>query len=93
MATTKETTPGNVAHVRRFCNIPRNHLWFETQQMGYFEVTSRIPYLTKFTRSMLQAWYRPCLKQAEVGPFELLNVRQVLTLCPKSEVTLKVYFK
>ena len=33
------------------------------------------------------------LLEADVGPFEVLNVRQVLELCLKSEVTLKVYFK
>ena len=31
------------------------------------------------------------LLEADVGPFEVFNVRQVLELCP--EVTLKVYFK
>ena len=33
------------------------------------------------------------LLETDIGPFEVLNVRQVLTLCPKLEVTLKVYFK
>ena len=33
------------------------------------------------------------LLEADVGPFEVLNVRWVLELCPKSEVTLKLYFK
>ena len=33
------------------------------------------------------------LLEADVGPFEILNVRWVLALCLKSEVTLKVYFK
>ena len=33
------------------------------------------------------------LLEADVGLFELLNVRQVLTLGLKSEITLKVYFK
>ena len=33
------------------------------------------------------------LLEADVGPFEVLNVRRVLELCLKSEVTLKVYFK
>ena len=33
------------------------------------------------------------LLELDVGSFELLNVRQVLTLGPKSEFTLKVYFK
>ena len=33
------------------------------------------------------------LLEIDLGPFELLNVRQVMTLCPKSEVTLKVNFK
>ena len=65
---------------------------------GYFEVTLRIDYLTKFTwltrsvticlRSMLQAWYRPCLKQTSAR-LKLLNVRQVLTHFPKSKVTLE----
>ena len=49
MATTEEIMPGKVAHVRRFWTIPGNQLWFETQQVGYFEVTSRIHYLIKFT--------------------------------------------
>ena len=33
------------------------------------------------------------LLEADVGPFEVLNVRRVLDLCLKSEVTLNVYFK
>ena len=33
------------------------------------------------------------LLESDVGSFEVLNVRQVLELCLKSEVTLKVYFK
>ena len=33
------------------------------------------------------------LLEADVGPFELLNVRQVLALGLKSEVTMKVYSK
>ena len=32
------------------------------------------------------------LLEADVGMCELLNVPQVLTLCPESEITLKVYF-
>ena len=30
---------------------------------------------------------------SDIGPFEVLNVRWVLEICLKSEVTLKVYFK
>ena len=33
------------------------------------------------------------LPEEDVGPFEVLNVSQVLDLYLKSEVTLKVYFK
>ena len=50
MATTEEIMPRNVEHVRRFWTIPRNQLWFETKQVAYFEVTSRIHYLITFTR-------------------------------------------
>ena len=32
------------------------------------------------------------LLEADIGPFEILNVGRVLELCLKSEVTLKVYF-
>ena len=57
MATTEEIMTGNVVHVQRFLTIrpARNQLWFETQQVGYFEVTLRIHYLINL-RSMLQAW-------------------------------------
>ena len=30
---------------------------------------------------------------SDIGPFEVLNVRRVLEICLKLEVTLKVYFK
>ena len=30
---------------------------------------------------------------SDIGPFAVLNVRWVLEICLKSEVTLKVYFK
>ena len=33
------------------------------------------------------------LLEADVGPFEVLNVRRVLKRCIKLKVTLKVYFK
>ena len=58
------------ANVRRFWTIPTNQLWFETQQVGYFEVTSRIHYLINFTwLTDVTIWYRPCLKQT----WETLN--------------------
>ena len=34
-----------------------------------------------------------CLRESDVGPFEVLNVCRVLELCLKSKVTPKVYFK
>ena len=55
--------------------------------LKYFVLIDRS--VTVCLRSMLQAVVSTLL-EAEVGPFELLNVRQVLTLCPKSEVTVKV---
>ena len=41
--------PGNVAQMRRFWTISRNQLRFKTQQVWYFEATSRIHYLINFT--------------------------------------------
>ena len=35
----------------------------------------------------------PTLLETDTGLFQVLNVRRVLKLCLKSEVTLKVYFK
>ena len=99
MATTEEIMPGYVAHVQRFWTISGIQLWFETQQVRYFEVTSRFIILFSLpdrqichyllAYSMLQASVVSTLLEADVGPFELLNVRQVLTLFPKSEVTLE----